>query len=74
MTLADLADAIWWLLVAMNPRCSASVNYSQQCDRTDTKAIVFSDRYADFVRACPAHEQQYRDWAAGPLVKIRSGR
>lgn len=76
-----LFEIIHWLRIAINPRCSKHSEYSRQCERTDTKVIQFSDKYCDFVRACPEHEPYYRraddhhpEIQPLPLARIRTGR
>lgn len=69
-----LRECLWWISVAWNPRCTASVEYSRQCTRTDTRPILFGERLMDWVKACPDHSAAYEAWAAGPLKKIRTGR
>ena len=67
-------ECLFWIRVVTDPRCSKSVEWSRQCERTDTEIIRFSDKYLDWARGCPEHRQYYLDWANGPLIKIRSGR
>lgn len=65
-----LAEALFYLCIALDPRCVATGANYRQCERTDTRVIQFSSKYLDWTRVCPDHEARVQP----ELKQIRRGK